>query len=80
MALSEKLPLDAGLMLELAKKAIRQSEAVHEHQDVLIGDCNSNTPITVDAIQHTKKPHKPTRAKKPEGGSSASPSSKQCTC
>ena len=60
-ALSEKLQLDAGLTLETAKKAIRQREAVHEHQDVLIGDRNSNTPITMDAIQHTKKPRKPTR-------------------
>ena len=65
MALSEKLQLDAELTLEKAKKAIRQREAVHEHQDVLVGD--RNPPTAVDAMQQTKKARKTTRAKKPEG-------------
>ena len=34
VALSEKLQLHEELMLEKAKKAIRQQEAIHEHQDV----------------------------------------------
>ena len=71
MALSEKLQLDAELTLEKAKKAIRQREAVHEHQDVLNGDRKGSTQITIDAIQQAKKSRKPVRAKKPERGSSA---------
>ena len=77
MALSEKLQLDTELTLEKAKKVIRQREAVHEHQDVLVGD--RNLPTAVDAMQQTKKPRKTTRAKKPEGVPSASPPGKQCT-
>ena len=34
-SLSEKLQLDPALTLEKAKKAIRQSEAVHEQQKML---------------------------------------------
>ena len=67
-------------MLEKAKKAIRQREAFHEYQDVLIGDRKASTHITVDAIQQVKKSRKPVRAKKPERGSSTSaPAPKQCT-
>ena len=75
---SEKLQLDAELTLEKAKKAIRQREAVHEHQDVLNGDSKGSTQITIDAIQQTKKSCKPVKAKKPERGSSA-PAPKLCT-
>jgi len=35
MALSEKLQMDSTLMLDKAKKLIRQQEAVHEQQDIL---------------------------------------------
>ena len=73
MALSEKLQLDAELTLEKAKKAIRQREAVHEHQDVLTGDLR-NPPTAVDAIQHTKQSRK--TSNKRLGG--ASPP-KKCT-
>ena len=79
IALSEKLQLDAELTLEKAKKAIRQREAVHEHQDVLIGDRKASTQITLDAIQQAKKSRKPVRAKRPERGPSTSaPAPKQC--
>ena len=77
MALSEKLQLYAELTLEKAKKAIRQREAVHEHQDVLSGDRKGSTQITIDTIQQTKKSRNQVRAKKPERGSSA-PALKLC--
>ena len=77
MALSEKLQMDADLTLEKAKKSIRQREAVHEHQDVLIG--NRTSTVAVDTVKQTKQPRKPVRAKKPEGGPTASVPSKQCT-
>lgn len=51
MGLSEKLQLDADLMLERAKKAIRQREAMQEQQSILIGDRSSQIPIAVDAVQ-----------------------------
>ena len=80
VVLSEKLQLHEELMLEKAKKAIRQQEAVHEHQDVLISDRLGNPQIAVDSIQQAKKSRKPTRAKKSEGGSSVPASgTKQCT-
>ena len=40
-ALSEKLQMDADLMLEKAKKSIRKQEAIHEHQGILIGNRTS---------------------------------------
>ena len=76
MALSEKLQLDADLMLERAKTAVRQQEAVQEHQSILIGDRTSQVPITVDAVQGkqaTGKPRKPAGAGKPERRSSHKP-------
>ena len=77
MAWSEKLKLDAELMLEKAKKVVRQQEAIHEHQDVLNGNRKGGSQITVDAIQQAKKSWKPIRAKNPDQGSSA-PAPKQC--
>ena len=40
--LSERLQLDANLMLEKAKTGIRQKEAVQEQQGILKGDTKSN--------------------------------------
>ena len=59
---------------------IRQREAVHEHQDVLIGDRKASTQITVDAIQQAKKSRKPVRAKKPERGPSTSAPKQRTRC
>ena len=76
MALSEKLQLDTDLTLERAKTAIRQREAVQEHQSVLIGDHTSQVSITVEVVQGkqaTGKPRKPAGAGKPERGSSHKP-------
>ena len=76
MALSEKLQLDADLTLERAKTAVRQREAVQEHQSVLIGDRTSQVPIAVDAVQGkqaTGKPRKPAGTGKPERRSSYKP-------
>lgn len=66
-SLSEQLQMDADLMLEKAKKAIRQKEAVHGQQSVL----NNDTTVSpIDAIksgsslgqsQPTAKQFKPPR-------------------
>ena len=53
-SLSECLQLDANLMLEKAKIAIRQKEAVQEQQGILNGDSKSN-PITLDAVKVAHK-------------------------
>ena len=76
MALSEKQQLDADLTLERAKTTVRQQEAIQEHQNILIGDCTSQVPITVDVVQGkqaTGKPRKPVGTRKPERRSSHKP-------
>ena len=50
--LSENLQMDPNLTLEKAKKLIRQSEAVHEHQAILQQAGNS----VVEQIHHKKDP------------------------
>ena len=49
-ALSEKLQLNSELTLEIAKKKIRQREAVHEQQQSLTGADSASSPSSVDAI------------------------------
>ena len=46
-SLSEQLQMDADLMLEKAKKAIRQKEAVHGQQSVLNNDTTASPIDTV---------------------------------
>ena len=50
-ALSERLQLDADLTLEKAKMAVRQKEAVHEHQLVVREGDSRGNPIRVDAVR-----------------------------
>ena len=66
--------MNADITLENAKRSIRQREAVHKRQDVLIG--NRASTVAVDTVKQTNKPRKPVRA---EGGSTASAPPKQCT-
>ena len=50
--LSERLQMDPELTLEKAKKLIRQSEAVHEHQVILQQTGNADKSATVEQIRH----------------------------
>ena len=54
-SLSEKLQLDPALTLEKAKKAIRQSEAVHEQQKMLKGNSKPTAEYDLDAMQHRQQ-------------------------
>ena len=49
-ALSERLQLDAKLILESAKTSIRQGEAVHEQKQLLKG-LPPNQEMTIDSVQ-----------------------------
>lgn len=55
--LSKRLQLDADLTLEKAKKAVRQKEVVHEHQQVLREGESRTNPIHVDAVR-TRQRHR----------------------
>ena len=52
--LSEKLQLNVGLTLEIAKKKIRQNEAVHEQQVHLL-DGSQDIPIVVEGVHSITK-------------------------
>ena len=63
--LSKRLQLDPDLMLEKAKKAVRQKEAVHEYQHVLREGEGKKYPIKIDAVQLKQKhQQQSTRTKK----------------
>ena len=70
--LSEHLQLDPSLTLEKTKTAIRQKEAIHEQQDFLKGDINTN-PTTLDAVvkatrrSHLTPQHSVEKVTKPTG-------------
>ena len=59
--LSERLQMDPELTLEKAKKLIRQSEAVHEHQVILQQTGNAEKSATVEQIRHkaSRRPNYP---------------------
>ena len=54
-SLSEKLQLDPALTLAKAKKAIRQSEAIHEQQKLLKGNSKPTAEYNLDAIHHRQQ-------------------------
>ena len=54
-SLSEKLQIDPAVTLEKVKKAIRQSDAVHEQQKMLKGNSKPTTECNLDAMQHRQQ-------------------------
>ena len=77
-SLSERLQLDADLTLEKAKKAIRQREAVHEHQHILCGTGNPS----LEAVHFNgsrRKNHDHWCDQQHCGNRRQKPTAKQCT-
>ena len=62
LKLFQATSLDPNLTLEMAKKLIRQREAVQEHQAILQQAANADKPPVIEQIHHKKKPsHPPSR-------------------
>ena len=84
--MSERLQLTADLTLELAKKQVRQKEAVSEQGQLLRGDGSKNSPIVIEQVKGETSSKKPKskrrgtgRSLSTRGGTNSTPAKPLCT-